>query len=306
MTAATGRLAAPPSTGDPATGDGPSPRQRGRRTRWLPVGAFWTVSGLLALLFVAPLGWLLLSTFKSSAEFAQSPPTVLPTHISLENYQRLIDAGLWRNLVNSAIVAAGTVVCATVLCTLAGYGFARFRFRGRGLLFLVVLSTLMIPFQSIVPSLYVMLDDLGLTNSLIGLILVYTVFALPFGIFTMRAAFTSVPGSVEEAATVDGASPLVALVRVLAPMVVPGVATVALYAFFSAWNEFIAALIFTTRQDKYTLPVVLANLQSGGGGTLNWGVLETGAVFSAVPCIVIFLILQRYYVAGLTGGAVKG
>lgn len=308
MTAATGRrhLAVPPPERAAAKGDDPSPHGGTRGDGWLPATAFWTVSGLLALLFVAPLGWLLLSTFKSSAEFAQSPPTVLPERFSLENYQRLVDAGLWRNLANSAVVAAGTVVCATVLCVLAGYGFARFRFRGRGLLFLVVLSTLMIPFQSIVPSLYVMLDDLRLTNSLIGLILIYTVFALPFGIFTMRAAFTSVPGSVEEAATIDGAGPTTALVRVLAPMVVPGIATVALYAFFSAWNEFIAALIFTTRQEKYTLPVVLANLQSGGGGTLNWGVLETGAVFSAVPCIIIFLILQRYYVAGLTGGAVKG
>jgi multiple sugar transport system permease protein len=203
-------------------------------------------------------------------------------------------------------VTLGTVVFATVLSVLAGYGFARFRFRGKGVLFLVVLSTMMIPFQSIVPSLYLILDSLQLTNSLVGLVLLYSVFALPFGIFTMRAAFTAVPPAVEEAAIVDGASALTALRRVLLPMVTPGVATVALYAFFTAWNEFLAALIFTTRQERYTLPVMLANLQTGGGGTLNWGVLETGAVVAAVPCIVIFLILQRYYVAGLTGGAVKG
>ncbi|MGX6606101.1 carbohydrate ABC transporter permease [Micromonosporaceae bacterium Da 78-11] len=122
----------------------------------------------------------------------------------------------------------------------------------------------------------------------------------------MRTAFTALPAAVEEAAFVDGAGTMTTLRKVLLPMVTPGVATVALYAFFTAWNEFLAALIFTTRQEQYTLPVVLANLQTGAGGSLNWGVLETGAVFAAVPCIVIFLILQRYYVAGLTGGAVKG
>ncbi len=281
----------------------PAPR---RPMGWLPAVPFYTVFGLLALLFVAPLAWLVLSSFKSSAEFAQTPPTVLPTQFSTENYRRLLDAGLWHNVTNSLLVTAGTVAAACVLSVLAGYGFARFQFRGRGLLFLIVLSTMMIPFQSIIPSLYVILDELQLTNSLPGLVLVYTVFALPFGIFTMRAAFAAVPAAMEEAAIVDGAGAFTTLRRVLLPIVAPGVATVALYAFFTAWNEFLAALIFTTRQDRYTLPVVLANLQTGAGGTLNWGVLETGAVFAAVPCIAIFLILQRYYVAGLTGGAVKG
>ncbi len=296
-------LMSPPAA---PTAPAPPASRRRRRPEWLPAVPFYTVCGLLALLFVAPLGWLVVSSFKSSAEFAQSPPTLLPSEVSLENYRRLLDAGLFQNVVNSLLVTAGTVVAATVLSVLAGYGFARFDFRGRGVLFLVILSTLMIPFQSIVPSLYVILDYLRLTNSLAGLVLVYTVFALPFGIFTMRAAFASVPVAVEEAAVVDGADALTALRRVLLPIVAPGVATVALYAFFTAWNEFLAALIFTTSQEKYTLPVVLANLQTGAGGTLNWGVLETGAVIAAVPCVAIFLILQRYYVAGLTGGAVKG
>jgi multiple sugar transport system permease protein len=295
------------TTSVPAPVDAPpAPVRRSRRVAWLPATAFYTVCGLLALLFVAPLAWLVVSSFKTSAEFAQSPPSFLPSHLSLENYRRLLDAGLWHNVVNSLLVTAGTVVAATALSVLAGYGFGRFQFRFKGVLFLIVLSTLMIPFQSIVPSLYVILDDLHLTNSRLGLVLVYTVFALPFGIFTMRAAFTGVPAAIEEAAIVDGAGPIATLRKVLLPIVAPGVATVALYAFFTAWNEFLAALIFTTRQEQYTLPVVLANLQTGAGGTLNWGVLETGAVFAALPCIAIFLILQRYYVAGLTGGAVKG
>jgi multiple sugar transport system permease protein len=164
----------------------------------------------------------------------------------------------------------------------------------------------MIPFQSIIPALYTVLDRAHLTNSLTGLVLVYSTFALPFGTFAMRAAFTALPPGLEEAAIVDGAGEITLLFRVMVPMAVPGIATVALYSFFNAWNEFLAALIFSTRQDKFTLPVVLSNLQTGAFGTLNWGVLETGAIVSAVPCIVIFLILQRYYVSGLTNGAVKG
>ncbi|MDG4800026.1 hypothetical protein [Micromonospora sp. WMMD980] len=137
----------------------PRPRRR-RALPWLPAAAIYTVCGLLALLFVAPVAWLVLASFKSGAEFAQSPPTYLPDTWSLENYRRLIDAGLFRNVANSALAAAGTVVTATVLSVLAGYGFARLRLRSCGVLFLVVLSTLMIPFQSIVPSLlYLILDN---------------------------------------------------------------------------------------------------------------------------------------------------
>lgn len=267
---------------------------------------FYLVAGIVAVLFASPLVWLFVSSFKTSAEFAQVPPTYLPEHPSTENYDLLANAGMWGYALNSAGAAAGTVLLGTALSVMAGYGFARFRFRGSSVLFIVLLSTLMIPFQSIIPALYLILDELSLTNSVVGLVLVYTSFVLPFGVFTMRAAFQAIPAGIEEAAIMDGASAFTTLWRVMGPMVVPGIATVAIYAFFNAWNEFLAALIFTTQQESFTLPVALANLQSGAFGTLNWGVLEAGAIVSAVPCIVVFLLLQRYYVAGLTAGAVKG
>lgn len=257
-------------------------------------------------LFLAPLAWLGISSLKTTAEFAAVPPTYFPQQVSFENFRLLVDAGILRYAANSAAAALGTVLLATVLSTLAGYGFARFRFRGSTVLFIVLLSTLMIPFQSIIPSLYAILDAAGLTNSILGLVLVYTSFVLPFGVFTLRAAFMAVPDGLDEAALMDGAGAWRTFLSVMVPMAVPGIATVAIYAFFNAWNEFLAALIFTTDQDAFTLPVALANLQSGAFGTLNWGVLESGAIVSAVPCIVVFLILQRYYVAGLTAGAVKG
>jgi len=276
-------------------------RQRG----FLASATFYTCAGIIALLFVSPLAWLFISSFKSSAEFAQVPPTLLPHSFTLENYRTLADAGIWGYALNSLGAATGTVVLATLLSVLAGYGFARFRFPGSSVLFIVLLSTLMIPFQSIIPALYTILRSGHLTNSVLGLVLVYTSFVLPFGVFTMRAAFQGIPQGIEEAAIMDGAGSLTTLGLVMAPMAVPAAATVAIYAFFNAWNEFLAALIFTTRQESFTLPVALANLQSGAFGTLNWGVLESGAIVSAVPCIVVFLLLQRYYVAGLTAGAIK-
>lgn len=281
------------------------PRKPSRR-RFFRSATFYLSAGILALLFVSPLAWLFLSSFKSSAEFAEVPPTYLPQSFSIENYLALARAGIWGYALNSALASAGTVILGSVLSVLAGYGFSRFRFRGSSILFIVLLSTLMIPFQSIIPALYAILSAGHLTNSVVGLILVYTSFVLPFGVFTMRAAFQSIPLGIEEAAIMDGASTFTTLTRVMGPMVVPGIATVAIYAFFNAWNEFLAALIFTTRQESFTLPVALANLQSGAFGTLNWGVLEAGAIVSAVPCIIVFLLLQRYYVAGLTAGAVKG
>lgn len=276
-----------------------------RSRGFLSSATFYLCAGILALLFVSPLAWLFLSSFKTSAEFAQVPPTLLPQSFSIENYQQLADAGIWGYVGNSVGASIGTVVLATVLSVLAGYGFSRFSFRGSSVLFVLLLSTLMIPFQSIIPALYAILSGAHLTNSVLGLILVYTSFVLPFGVFTMRAAFQAIPLGIEEAAIMDGANSFVTLRSVMAPMVIPGIATVAIYAFFNAWNEFLAALIFTTRQESFTLPVALANLQSGAFGTLNWGVLESGAIVSAVPCIIVFLLLQRYYVAGLTAGAVK-
>lgn len=267
---------------------------------------FYASTSIIALLFASPLLWLFLSSFKSTAEFAQVPPTYLPESVTSENYEALAAAGMWGYVLNSALASIGTVALASLLSVLAGYGFSRFRFRGSNILFIVLLSTLMIPFQSIIPALYAILDALGLTNSIIGLILVYTSFVLPFGVFTMRASFQAIPDGIEEAAIMDGASTVTTLLRVMAPMVVPGIATVAIFAFFNAWNEFLAALILTTKQSSFTLPVALANLQSGAFGTFNWGVLEAGAIVSALPCIIVFLLLQRYYVAGLTAGAVKG
>ncbi|MCB9459677.1 MAG: carbohydrate ABC transporter permease [Anaerolineaceae bacterium] len=263
---------------------------------------------VLALLFLFPIVWSALNSLKPPAEALAVPPTYFPTQIVLDNYIELTTfgrVGVMQHVWNSAIVSLLTVVGTIILSTLGGYGFARFHFRGKNLLFIMVLSTLMIPFQSILIPLFVMLSNIDLHNSLFGLALVYITFQLPFGIFLMRNSFLAVPQEIEESALLDGCTSISVLYRMMLRLVLPGVVTVAIYAFINSWNEFLAALIFMTNQNNFTLPIFLTNVRSGLYGIIDWGALQAGVVVSIIPSLVIFLLLQRYYMNGLMGGAVK-
>ena len=203
------------------------------------------------------------------------------------------------------MIALGAVVLTVLVAVPAGYGFSKFRFPGQSALFIVVMATMMIPFQSILTPLFLILKVLKLQNNLFGLVLVYVTFQLPFSIFMMRNAFDAVPRALIEAARIDGASQWTILRRIMLPIALPGVATVAMFAFLNSWNEFLAALIFLSDQNKFTLPIMLVNVSSGIYGIIDWGALQAGVTVTMVPCIILFLLLQRYYVRGLTAGAVK-
>jgi len=275
----------------------------------LPRAGWWLACLAFGALFVFPLYLTVAQSLKSPAEAAASPPTLFPHQLSIQNYLNLNGQGgslsIGEHVLNSLLVALGTSLGTAILATLAGYGFARLRFPGSGLLFLAMLAAFMIPFQAVITPLYVVLQTIGLPNSLVGLTLVYITFQLPFGLFLMRNSFGALPADLEESAQLDGCSVLGTLWRVMLPLAVPGVVTTALFSFFASWNEFFAALILITDQSRFTLPVTLSILQTGQLGTIDWGVLEAGVVLSAVPCLVLFLLLQRYYVGGLLSGAVK-
>jgi multiple sugar transport system permease protein len=262
---------------------------------------------VLALLFAAPMIWSAVASLKPPAEAATAPPPWLPSQVDTGNYDRLTTYGegivayLWNSIVVSAITIVGTLV----IGTLAGYGFSRFSFPFKGPLFLVILATLMIPFQSILIPLFVVLKFLGLTNSLLGLGLVYITFQLPFSVFVMRNSFDRVPRELVEAAVMDGASQPRMLKDVMIPMVMPGVVTIGLFAFLTAWNEFFAALILLTKQTSFTLPILLNSARQGLWGTIDWGALQAGVTITMVPCLIFYVLLQRYYVTGLQSGAVK-
>ena len=263
-------------------------------------------AALLAVLFVFPVFWAVMTSLKPPGE-AVSAPLSLPSSLSFANYERIsgYGIGLWGYTWNTVVVTGITVVGTVFLSTLAGYGFARFEFFGKNVVFVLVLATLMIPFQTTLVPIFLVLNRLSLTNSLVGLALVHITFQLPFGIFMMRNSFSSLPRELEEAALVDGTTSWGALFRVMLPLVVPGMVTVLIFTFLNAWNEFLAALIFLSDQDKFTLPVMLLSARTGEMGTVDWGALQAGVTVTAVPTIILFLALQRYYIAGMVSGAVK-
>lgn len=264
------------------------------------VGAF--------LVFAVPLAWAILRSFQPNEVIIAAPSLDTFFDLTLDNFIGLITGpgNLVRSVGNSLIVAISTAVLTTVLSTLAGYGFAKFRFRLSPLLFALVVVSLMIPFQAIITPLYLELNLLQLTDSLLGLILFYTTVNLPFGVFLMRNSFAVVPGELEDSAHVDGVGTLRMITSVLRPLITPGAATVALYAFLAAWTEFLGALTFLTRDELYTLPVALVNVQSGAYGQVNFGFLVAGSVIAMIPCVVLYVALQRFYVSGIASGAVKG
>jgi multiple sugar transport system permease protein len=274
----------------------------------MPRVAWWGVCSALALLFLYPLYVMLAQSLKDPEEAAATPPTLYPHSLSTENYQGLSGGegiNVFDHVGNSAMVSVGATIATVVLSTLGGYAFARLRFPGSNIVFFATLATFMIPFQAIITPLYIVLKDFGLQNSLLGLTIVYTTFQLPFGLFLMRNSFASIPSTLEEAALVDGCGTLGAMWRVMLPVAVPGLITTALFTFFTAWNEFFAALILISDQAKFTLPVALTLISSGTFGAIDWGLLQAGVATTIVPCIVIYLLLQRYYVGGLLSGAVK-
>lgn len=283
-------------------------RRRPRPSKAAAASGYHLFSGVLATVFLLPILWVTLNSFKSNSEANQSPPTWIPQEWSLENYRTLttFGSGIGVYLFNSIVLSVLVVVGTVIVTVLAGYGFARFTFRGKSLLFGSTLLILMVPYATIIIPLFIVMSWLHLTNTVIGLALVQIMFHLPFGVFLMRNSFESIPRELEEAALVDGASTLAALRYISLPLVSPGIVTVALFGFIASWNEFLAPLIFLNGDSSYTLPIMLVNLSIGQYGEVDYGSLQAGVVLTVVPVVLLYLFLQRYYVAGLVNGALRG
>jgi len=263
---------------------------------------FYVLTGGLAVIFLFPLVWSAVASISPAGATGQ-------THgYGLGNYATLFDfgAGLPRFFLNSVIVSVLTVTITLVVSLFGGYAFARFEFPGKELLFLVTLAILMVPYATLLIPLYVLLNMLGLQNSLVGLALVLSMYQLPFAMFMMRISFEAVPRELEDAALVDGCGSFAALRRILLPAVVPGLITVGLFAFLAAWNDFFAPLILISDPSQAPLPLAIATLRQQTMGAIDYGATEAGVVVMALPCVVLFLVLQRYYVRGFMSGAVKG
>jgi multiple sugar transport system permease protein len=251
----------------------------------------------LAILFLFPLAW---SAFASVRT---------PSGFGLENYARLFtaDNGIrFEHVFNSLAVSVLTVGGTLVVSGLGGYAFGRFSFPGKDALFLLTLAILMVPYATILIALYVLLGWVGLQDSIIGLSLVLIMFQLPFSVFMMRNSFEAVPKELEEAALLDGCGSFRALTRIMLPAVKPGLITVGLFAFLTSWSEFFAPLILLNSTDKFTMMLAVVNMRTASFGAIDYAALEAGVTFMAVPCLVLFLVLQRSYVRGFMSGALRG
>jgi multiple sugar transport system permease protein len=255
----------------------------------------------------APLVFSLLASIKSTVEASASPPTYLPHSFSLENYLKVVrhQAGLASYVGNSTAVALMTIVGCIALAAPAGYGLARFPLYGKEVAFLILLAPMMIPYQALLTPLYLDFARLGLVNSRVALAMVHTILQLPFSIYLMRSSFEAIPREIEEAAMIDGCSARKRLTHIFVPLAVPALVTVALFAFITSWNEFLAALIFMNEESSFTVPILLVSVRSGDHGAINWGALQASVVISIIPSLAVYLSLQRYYISGLLSGGVK-
>ena len=273
-----------------------------RRERLSPVVLAAVLVG--AAIMVAPLVWTLLLSLKSNTELVGNSGAALSPPYTLENYQAILGSALTtRWLINSLIVSLGTTFGVLILCSLAGYGFARLDFPFRRTLFVIVLLGLAVPQQAVILPQHRLFADLGLHNSYPGLILPGLVG--PFGVFFMTQYFRAIPKDLDEAAMLDGASRFTAFWKVLLPLTIPAQATLGVFTFLGSWNDYWWPLISATRSDMYTLTVGLASSQMNYAQTSGLGYLMAQAVFASIPIFIVYIVLQKQIVSAIAGTAVK-
>ncbi|HET9661451.1 MAG TPA: carbohydrate ABC transporter permease [Thermomicrobiales bacterium] len=285
-------------------------RTAGSRNRLDP----WSIAGwvfliLLLLFTVIPMLWMISTSFKTQLGALQFPLKWIPTNPTLDNYTRLLDPGsdlgrtFLRYMGNSLFVSTATTIIGVAVAVPAAYAFSRFRFPGKNALFYGVLLRNMFPAVIFLIPLFIFMRNLHLVNSYWSLIITYLTFGLPLSIWLLKGFYDNIPVQLEQAARIDGASRFQAFVRIVMPLSAPGIVATAIYSFILAWNEYVYALTFINDQDKLTVPVGLQRFFTEY--VANWPGLMAAAFLMSVPVVVMFLVLQKYFVRALTEGAVK-
>src|SRR5208282_3737214 len=288
----------------------PWTRARGIRSRRMRRAGLNGLGLLVALVTLFPIFWMVSTAFKPATEIYSLTPHPLPAHPTLANFRTVIDGSVigipyWNFLKNSLFVTLVSVAASSLIAMLAAIALARFRFRFRTSYLIMLLIVQMLPQQALVIALFLDFRRLSLLDSLVGLILVYTAFALPVTIWMLRNFVAAVPRELEEAAAIDGAGPVRVFWRILLPLTAPGLVATSVFAFIFAWNEFVFALTFLgTDTAKYTLPIYVQYFY--GRGSVDWGGIMAASTLFTIPVMVFFLIVQRRMVNGLVAGAVKG
>jgi multiple sugar transport system permease protein len=255
-----------------------------------------------AALFVAPVAWLALTAFRRPGELFSFALFFTPTFENFLSVLRTYDMA--RFFANSLGVALVVTLGSVVIGGLAAYAFARFRFRFSNVLFIAVLCVRMIPGISLIVPLYLMYASFGLLNSLAAVIITQLALALPLSVWIMESFFRALPRDLEDAALIDGCSRMQALIRIVVPLAMPGIAVAAIFAFLSSWYDFLVPLVIISSQDKLTLPLALSQMNLLYG--IRWDQMSAASIMYIVPTAVMAVVLQKYIVSGLTMGGVKG
>jgi len=264
------------------------------------------VVAFFGIIVVAPLVWMVSASFKPLSEIYAYPPTIIPNSFTMANYERLFQDwpfGAWYS--NSLLVAILVTIAVLFFTSLAGFGFAKYRFRGKGILFIILLGSTMIPFQLILIPLYILMSTLSWTNSYLSLIVPFMAPAV--GIFLMRQFIVSIPSELMEAARIDGATEFGIYWRVMLPLARPALATQAVLTFLGSWNSFLWPLTVLRNQQAMTLPVGMSGMLGGvtAGSEAPIGAAMAAATLITIPVIIVFVSVQRQYIAGLTAASVK-
>ena len=301
---ATPVLERPPERVDPLTLPGETGMVEQRRLRWLPFDPWHLFLAPLALIMLLPLVWMLSTSLQTQAQTFHFPPVLWPGKLQFGNYATVVHQSafgrwFWNTLVVTCVVVASNLV----LCSLAAYAFARIRFLGRGVVYFLILATLMVPLQVVLIPTFLIVKDLGLIDHLGALIVPNLVNV--FGIFMLTQFFRTLPVELEEAARIDGASRLSILVRIVIPLSLPALATLAVIQFMWTWNDFLWPLVtILTNQNAFTLQLGLATFQ--GAHQSLWHLVAAANIMSMVPLLVLFLFAQRFFVRGIATQGLKG
>jgi trehalose/maltose transport system permease protein len=289
------------------------PVSRGRWLRRTPFGRFvtklpfWLLIAAIFIYAIFPFYWAIRSAFTPESELFRTPVDYFPKHPTLANFRGALSEPTFQHaLINSTIVAGSVTLISLAIGSLAAYALGRFRFRGRSAVLYLMLSMTIFPQIAILGALYTMITRFHLYDSLLALIFSYMIFTLPFTVWVLTSFMRGLPGDLEEAAYVDGATPLQVFYKVLLPLIAPGLVTTGLLAFIAAWNEYLYALSFIQTPNKYTVTLAITTFQGKSGFQQPWGEIMAATVIVTLPLIIATLVLQRRILAGLTAGAVKG
>lgn len=259
---------------------------------------------LLAIAWIAPIVWVVGLSFKPNDVLMRSTGGIILPPFTLKNYADILAASsVFGWMANSAIVAVGQTVLTLLIASLAGYGFARTDFPGRRILFVLLLAALAVPEQAVIVPLHTMFAQAGLHNTYIALIAPRLAF--PFGVLLMTQYFRAIPAEIEEAALLDRASRLKVFWRIVLPLSIPAQATLGIYTFLHAWNDYFWPLVSATKPEMYTLTIGLASMQTNFAQTEGIGFLMAQAVFAGLPVLILYLFFQRHIVSAVAGGAAR-